>query len=116
MESILGILNGKRENEKIEVLMERTESSTDCVQLRLLSWGEGVGWYPQKTIVFDCNEIGALQSILKQAEALIKQGKQKSLDGKVAEITEKNGMGKILPFPQPRLKKAVIERRALKEA
>ncbi len=106
MESIIGILEGKDTSEKVEVLLARDEESSDQLQFRLLSWGEGIGWYPQKTITLDCQEIGALRTILNRANAITKANQRHKPCSK----------GKVVPFPHRHKSIQQVERRALKEA
>jgi hypothetical protein len=76
METI-GVLEGKNGSEKLEVLVDPDRKNGGQIHLRLLSWGEGIGWYPQKTVEIDCRQIDALQSYLGYAEALLKQDRAK---------------------------------------
>jgi hypothetical protein len=76
METI-GVLEGKNGSEKLEVLVDHDQKNGGQIHLRLLSWGEGIGWYPQKTVEIDCRQIDALQSHLRYAEALLKQNRAK---------------------------------------
>lgn len=106
MESVIGILEGRNESEKVEVHLTHAGSSEERLDLRLLSWGEGIGWYPQKTIALNCGEIEALQTVLKRAKALIRtNNRQKSNTG-----------GELVPFPLRPKETQALERRALKEA
>lgn len=89
MERVIGVIDGKDETEKVEVLLDCEEKETAQIHLRLLSWGEGVGWYPQKTINFDCRHLGALQTICKKAEALLKTQRRRV----------PRPLGKVNPFP-----------------
>jgi hypothetical protein len=89
MESIIGVLKGRDGKEKVEVLLSHTPGNPDQIHFRLLSWGEGVGWYPQKTVELDYRQIGGLQTILKRTEALLRKQGQR-----VPKL-----MGKVIPFP-----------------
>ena len=106
MESVIGVVEGKDETEKIEILMERDEDQEARLHLRSLSWGEGIGWYPQKTIILNCDEIGKLQTILNQVKAISKTKPRRSLRSR----------GKIVPFPRRHQTLQTVERRELKEA
>lgn len=88
MESIIGVLEGRDGAEKVEVWLDPEEGETGQVYLRLVSWGEGIGWYPQKTIELDCRQLGALHTILKRGEALCETQKRRV----------PRSVGKILPF------------------
>lgn len=89
MKRLIGVLEGRDGEEKVEVLVNRGQGSKGEIFLRVLSWGEGIGWYPQKTIQLDPRQLRALQTLLKKVDALLRPG-------------GKGGMkirGKILPFP-----------------
>ena len=106
MECVIGILEGRNETEKVEVHLTREGSTEEKLDLRLLSWGEGIGWYPQKTLALDCREIDALQTILNRAKALIKtKNRQKP-----------RARGELVPFPLRPKETQPRERRALKQA
>lgn len=89
MESIVGVLEGRDGTGKVEVLLNREEGCIGQIHFRLLSWGEGIGWYPQKTVELDCSQIGALQTILKRTEALLQKQRQRA----------PKSPGKVIPFP-----------------
>ncbi len=89
MESIVGVLEGRDGTEKVEVLLNHEEGCIGQIHFRLLSWGEGIGWYPQKTVELDCRQIGALQTVLKRTEALFQKQRQRA----------PKSTGKIILFP-----------------
>jgi len=105
MSSVIGVIDGSDEREKIEVLMVREEPEAK-IHLRSLSWGEGIGWYPQKTLILNCKEVGKLQMLLNQIQAIVKTEPQKKACSR----------GKIIPFPRRQPFLPAVERRALKEA
>lgn len=94
MERIIGILEGEDQTKKIEVLLNPEQGKSGQLHFRLLSWGEGIGWYPQKTIELDCGQLNLLQPILKRAERLLRKQEQK----------EPRSMGRIIPFPMNRVR------------
>ncbi len=106
MESVIGVLEGRNESEKVEVHLTQSGSAEERLDLRLLSWGEGIGWYPQKTITLHCGEIDALQTILKRAKALIQTNNRQV----------SNARGELVPFPLRPKKTQALKRRALKQA
>src|SRR5574341_806070 len=69
----LGVVNGQREHEKVEVVLSRGEDGTCEVKLILQSWGEGIGWYPQKTIPFLPSQIDPLQRALEKAKGVTRR-------------------------------------------
>jgi len=89
MEKLIGVLEGRDRTEKVEVLLNRGQGSEGALSLRLFSWGEGIGWYPQKAIRLDSRQLRTLQTLLKKMDLLL-------------QPEGKGGMkirGKILPFP-----------------
>lgn len=92
MEQVIGVLDGKNESEKVEVLLDSEKGDSGHLHLRLLSWGEGIGWYPQKTIELDCRNLAGLQTLCKKAEAHLKPKRRKT----------PRSTGKIIPFPTNR--------------
>jgi len=92
MERVIGVLDGKNESEKVEVLLHSEKGEAGSLHLRLLSWGEGIGWYPQKTIELDCRSLAGLQNLCKKAEAYLKSERKRT----------PGSSGKIIPFPTKR--------------
>ncbi|MFQ5598380.1 MAG: hypothetical protein ACE5GK_10060 [Nitrospiria bacterium] len=105
MNSVIGVLAGENEREKIEVLLDRQDPSEARLSLRLLSWGDGIGWYPQKTLMLGPREIGTLETLLKQARALMQTTKRKTPP-----------KGKVIPFPLRPETSRTVESRKLKQA
>lgn len=102
MEQVIGVLDGKNESEKVEVMLNSEKGETGRLHLRLLSWGEGIGWYPQKTIELDCRNLAALQTLCKKAEAHLKSERRRT----------PRSSGKIIPFPANRPRsEPVLERK-----
>lgn len=89
MKRIIGVLEGRDGAEKVEVLLNRGQGRKGALSLRLLSWGEGIGWYPQKTIRLDSRQLRALQTLLKKVDLLPQPRKR----------GEGKRRGKVLPFP-----------------
>ncbi len=93
MEQVIGVLDGKNESEKVEVLLNSEKGEAGHLHLRLLSWGEGIGWYPQKTIELDCRNLASLQTLCKKAEIHLETIRNKT----------PRSSGKIIPFPTKHL-------------
>ncbi|MEO2054426.1 MAG: hypothetical protein ABGX83_03855 [Nitrospira sp.] len=102
MEQVIGVLDGKNQSEKVEILLNSEKGEAGYLHLRLLSWGEGIGWYPQKTIELDCRNLAGLQTLFKKAEACFKSGRRKTA----------RSSGKIIPFPtnRPRLGPVLVRK------
>lgn len=88
-EACLGVVEGRRGAEKIELLCRRDPSGTVEVELRLLAWGEGIGWYTQKTLPLAPDQLGALRALLRRAE---RQARPRGGGPPAAQI---------VPFPRP---------------
>jgi len=87
-EFCLGVIDGRQEGEKLELACRETQSGTLEVELRLLAWGEGIGWYPQRTLPLP-PELAHLRALLRRAERLT--GRQRGA-GEVG--------ARVLPFPR----------------
>lgn len=66
----LGVVDGRTEHEKVEVVLSQGADGTRELRLILQGWGEGIGWYPQKTISLNPSQIGPLQRVLARARGL----------------------------------------------
>ena len=85
----LGILDGRRQAEKIELVCQETDSGPE-VQLRLLAWGEGIGWYSQRTLPLP-SDLAGLRALLRRAEHLPRRQSPRA-----------DALANILPFPERR--------------
>ncbi len=77
-------VEGKNEKEEVELIFRKTEECSMSLEIRSLRWGEGVGWYVQKTIVLGPTQVRALARVLRQVSAV---------------EAERTGKGKVIPFP-----------------
>ena len=62
-EALLGSIYGEDNDQIIEVVVKEGENR---FEIRLLSYGEGLGWYVQKTLPIDSNQAEALVTILSK--------------------------------------------------
>jgi len=83
----LAQLDGESTKEKIELVLRHTGERGPALEVRSLRWGQGVGWYTQKTIVLDPGQVMRLASLLRRA----------ALTGQT-----RTGGRKILTFPTKR--------------
>jgi len=60
----LGTLNGATRETKVEVRSRTAEDGSPVVELVEYSWGSGLGWYVQKRIALDGEQVQVLQSLL----------------------------------------------------
>lgn len=72
-ERTLGVTGGRAPAEKLELICRESASGTVEIELRLLAWGEGVGWYPQRTLPLPGN-LAQLRTLLRRAEAVSRRG------------------------------------------
>jgi hypothetical protein len=63
----LGVIQGRGEGEKLEVVCHAHGSRIVDVELRLLAWGEGIGWYAQRTLPLP-RDLAQLRALLRRAE------------------------------------------------
>ncbi len=68
-EFALGLLEGDHSDEKIEIVLIE-EAGRSGIEMRRMTWGKGIGWYPQKRFFIPIDQIPAVQQMLHQAEPL----------------------------------------------
>jgi hypothetical protein len=68
-ETSVGVVQGPEETQKLEVVCRITGPGEPEVELRLLAWGEGVGWYRQRTLPLPA-DLSALLCLLRRAKRL----------------------------------------------
>jgi hypothetical protein len=83
-QSVLGQLEGENQKEKVELILRQTAEGQAGLEVRSLRWGQGVGWYVQKTIILDPTQVQRLDRLLRRASIVSRKG------GK---------SGKVIPFP-----------------
>ncbi|MGH7807319.1 MAG: hypothetical protein ACRENT_04430 [Thermodesulfobacteriota bacterium] len=76
-EVLLGSISGNEHDQIIEVVAIE-EKGQSRYEIRLLSFGEGIGWFVQKTLPLDSTQAKALANVLSRTDAsfetkLIKQ-------------------------------------------
>jgi hypothetical protein len=85
-EQILTTIFGENENARLEVALGLDSQSERTIELRRLSWGEGVGWYCQQTLRLDA----------KEAESLLQALRQNRFKWRDQPVSRE---GKVIPFP-----------------
>ncbi len=73
MDQIVGVLDGRHGDEKLELLVRETAAGAVEIELRLLAWGKGIGWYPQRTLPLPADLV-LLRALLRRAESLSRRG------------------------------------------
>ncbi|GIX46525.1 MAG: hypothetical protein KatS3mg131_0736 [Candidatus Tectimicrobiota bacterium] len=77
-ERLLGTVAGAAPDERLELLWRREDGTSQLV-LRVSRWGTGVGWYPQRTLPLDPQQLQPLLALLQKASGLLRPGKGKLL-------------------------------------
>jgi len=85
-EEILTTIAGMSPDSALEVALCSDCADGRYLELRRLSWGEGIGWYRQQTLRLDANEAERILQTLRGSRS--KWGSQPG--------TPK---GKVIPFP-----------------
>jgi hypothetical protein len=87
-EALLGCISGENNEQVVEIVVKE---DTNRFEIRLLNYGQGLGWYVQKTIPIDSNQIEALIKILSKtnnsAEKKIIRNDDISTFGKVIKLS-----------------------------
>lgn len=94
-EVLVQSIKGERDDQIIEVVVVE-EDKNIRYEIRLLSFGEGIGWYVQKTLPLDPT----------QARALAETLSRKTNHFRKEPIREEKirGEGKVINFPKSKLK------------
>lgn len=85
-EKVLTTIVGANKTSRLEVTLGPNAQGGRTVELRRLSWGDGVGWYCQQTLRLDPREAENLLWTLRGSRH---QWRDQLLSGK----------GKVIPFP-----------------
>ena len=85
-EEILTTIIGVNQTSRLEVVLGLDSQKERTLELRRLSWGEGVGWYCQQTLRLDPKEAENLLLTLRQSKC-------KWRDRPASR------QGKVIPFP-----------------
>ncbi|MBI2883871.1 MAG: hypothetical protein HYY11_08200 [Candidatus Methylomirabilis oxyfera] len=78
---------------RLEVALLASEGNTK-LELRLLGYGEGIGWYIQRRIQLDTLQIGALRAMLGRGASRVKSSIPKlTMTHTIAQRERKNPQG-----------------------
>jgi hypothetical protein len=92
-EICVGVLDGEARDEKFEVVVRHPGSARASVELRLVRWGEGLGWYAQRTMTLP-PDLAGLRALLRRAQRL------RSGD---SAVKQRRAVGRLLALPNPRM-------------
>ncbi len=84
-EITLGVLDGCGPDEKLEVRARESQSGRLELELRALAWGEGIGWYPQRTIPLP-GDLRQLSAVLHWAARLTGRPRESEMTRKVVAL------------------------------
>jgi len=87
-EALLGSIYGEDNDQIIEVVIKEEENR---FEIRLLSYGEGLGWYVQKTLPIDSSQAEALVKILSKTN--------NAAEKKLIRHDDVSTFGKVIRFP-----------------
>jgi len=87
-EALLGSVYGEDNDQIIEVVVKEEENR---FEIRLLSYGEGLGWYVQKTLPIDSSQVEALVKILSKTN--------NPAEKKLIGHDDVSTFGKVIRFP-----------------
>jgi hypothetical protein len=73
----VGAVHGRTPQEQLEVVLQQDGEGRWGLTLIAQSWGEGIGWYPQKTIALDASQIEPLQRMLAIAQGVTRRGQSR---------------------------------------
>jgi len=62
-EILLATLPAASDSDRLQVVLVRSAATT-CVCLRQQTWAENIGWYDQKSIELDPEQVGQLRAVL----------------------------------------------------
>lgn len=86
-EEVIATIPQGKTGSLLEVVLIQTRPEHSRIELRTLSWGEGIGWYRQHTLTLDAATVQTLGRMLSQV--------QQRLDH---DLTTRHG-SKVIPFP-----------------
>ncbi len=109
-EVILGEQINTAETEQIEVALVSDEK-TARLELRLLTWSEGIGWYVQKRIPLDDLQSRFVRICLEQGERLLQSASPPALrTEKISSLVAEHSPGaQVIPFPMRGIPARVVQ-------
>ena len=73
----IGAIQGRTPQEQLEVVLQQDGEGRWGLTLVAQSWGEGIGWYPQKTIALDASQIEPLQRMLAVVQGVTRRAQSR---------------------------------------
>jgi hypothetical protein len=73
----VGAIHGRTPQEQLEVVLQQDGEGRWGLMLIAQGWGEGIGWYPQKTIALDASQIEPLQRMLAIVQGVTRRAQSR---------------------------------------
>jgi hypothetical protein len=73
----VGAIHGRTPQEQLEVVLQQDGEGRWGLTLIAQGWGEGIGWYPQKTIALDASQIEPLQRMLAIVQGVTRRARSR---------------------------------------
>jgi hypothetical protein len=73
----VGAIHGRTPQEQLEVVIQQDGDGRWGLALIAQGWGEGIGWYPQKTIALDASQIEPLQRMLAIVQGVTRRAQSR---------------------------------------
>ena len=84
----VGAIHSRTRQEQLEVVLQQDGEGRWGLTLIAQGWGEGIGWYPQKTIALDASQIEPLQRMLAIVQGVTRRAQsRRARDGERALFT-----------------------------
>jgi hypothetical protein len=84
----VGAIHGRTPQEQLEVVLQQDGDGRWGLTLIAQGWGEGIGWYPQKTIALDASQIEPLQRMLAIVQGATRRAQsRRTRDGERPSFT-----------------------------
>jgi hypothetical protein len=89
-ELCLGVIDGCGTDQKIELAVCEKQPGDMHLELRLVAWGDGIGWYRQQTLALPA-DLSVFEGLIGRARRVVSRRSRRS-----------QTRGKVLTFPTSR--------------
>jgi hypothetical protein len=73
----VGAIHGRTPQEQLEIVLQQDGEGQWGLTLIAQGWGEGIGWYPQKTIALDASQIEPPQRMLAIVQGVTRRAQSR---------------------------------------
>jgi hypothetical protein len=105
-EEIIATIPQKQPDTVLEVALIHNDDGAAHIELRCMSWGEGLGWYRQKTLALNRDAARALLQNLGQIRSQVGASRQLHGGRKVISLTQMKARQKTAAAPAKRSQRA----------